>query len=509
MSAPNYFRIEGSLSEIMEVLIKLDGPSTLSHDELFKTNNPEAILYQRFAKHMSQSERQIIEDLIQNAEYIAFVSNARAKQMELLAQTHYLLPIHRELNYVDSEFLNNYNYYILNGSSSKFPELADTAKDQNSIKYLIEKSRRNCDDLTLSEFLDISLTANQLKDICRKHKIKGFSKGPKQHIIDLVTEAFFESPDAFIEGYAKEAYPLLAYFILEERNSLPKQSFEDLNTDFWLVDTNRLNNIYFTAADVMEPIIAFFKAHEMNPLDYIRKEDRVLFQDHESAQNKRAKQTAPEQTSSQKENDFDAKLDRFLENEANITPEFELFSVLLNAYGVVPYSFATKLYNRFYNETKTEAEVKTLVSEHMQDILISDTDQFIHPILQDEYPDVLTHYEAVSYYEPTSYEALLAYGDIDALSIDKATRNAIKFFTKLVKDDDMKAIFTDSVVLQQVRKHTDSAELDQILDKLAQEPEVRKFNKLEAKRHLKKLAYYVPLWKLRGHSQAELDAAHS
>lgn len=84
------------------------------------------------------------------------------------------------MNYVDNEFLNNYNYYILNGSSERFPELSQTAKEQNSIKYWIESSRRANDDLSLSEFLDLYFTANQLKDICRKHQIKGFSKGPKK-----------------------------------------------------------------------------------------------------------------------------------------------------------------------------------------------------------------------------------------------------------------------------------------------------------------------------------------
>lgn len=509
MSLPTHLRIEGSLSEIIEVLMKYEDASTLSHDNLFKTKNTEAMLYQLFVKHMSQKERQIIERSIKTSEYMTFIDENDAQYMQLLAQTHYLLPIQRNLNYIDNEFLNNYNYYILNGSSAKFPELAQTAKDQNSIKYWVESGRRAKDAMTLSEFLDINFTANQLKEICRNHKIKGFSKGPKKHIIQLVEQAFFESPDNFIAGYSKEAYQVLAYFILENRNSIPKSLAEDLNTDFWLIDTDRLNTIYFTPADTMEQIKDFFNTHKMNPLDYIRPEDKVLYQDSTSLSVKEATEVEiPQQTSADEDEtiDLEAKLERLLAHKEQLSPEFEFFTASLNLYGVVPYQLATTLYNRFFNEAKSETEIKTMAADHLKDILVDDTDYFIHPLIEDAYPDILAHFEDISYFVPTNYETLLTVGELNTANTNKNIRNALRFFSKLFKDDDMKDFLMDTIVLLPLKKHTDTTQLDSILEELAQEPGVRKFNNLEAKRHLKKLAYYLPLWKLSGHSQAELDA---
>ena len=132
--------------------------------------------------------------------------------------------------------------------------------------------------------------------------------------------------------------------------------------------------------------------------------------------------------------------------------------------------------------------------------------QYIHPLIEEEYPDILAHFEDISYFVPTSYEALLTAGELDTLNTNKNIRNALKFFLKLFKDDDMKEFLMDIIVLQPLKRHTDITQLDQIIEELALEPEVRRFNNLEVKRHLKKLAYYLPLWKLRGHSQAELDA---
>ncbi|MHD0396590.1 hypothetical protein ACY2DA_01725 [Staphylococcus simulans] len=507
MSLPNHLRVEGALAEIIELLTNYEDPSVISYENLFKYPDVEALLYRLLVKHMSQKERQIIEDAIQEAEYVAFIDEDDAQHMELLAQTHYLLPIQRNLRYLDNEFLNNYNYYILEGSDTRLPELAQTAKDQNSIRYWIESCKRTSDTLTLSEFLDLYFTVNELKDICREHQIKGFSKGPKQHVIQLVADAFFESPFSFIEGYSKAAYQLLAYFILEDRNSVSKELVGDLNTDFWLVEIHRLQTIYLMPADTLEPIKAYFEAHQMNPFDYIRPEDKVLFQDQASTFENETAETSSTETVSPEEEalDWEDKIARLLEQEENHTPEFDLFLDLLNAYGVVPYSLATTLYNCFFNEDKTENEVKALVKSHLKDILIGDTNQFIHPMIPEEYPDILSHFEDINYFEPKSYDELLAMGDYDTLSTNKATRNAIKFFTKLFKDDDMREIYTDALIIQQLARHTEPSQLDQILEHLAEEPEIRRFNKLEAKRHLKKLAMHVPLWKLHGHSQAELD----
>ncbi|MCP6640442.1 hypothetical protein NL504_28395, partial [Klebsiella pneumoniae] len=49
--------------------------------------------------------------------------------------------------------------------------------------------------------------------------------------------------------------------------------------DFWLIDTDRLNTIYFIPANTMKQIKDFFNTHKMNPLDYVRPEDQVLYQD--------------------------------------------------------------------------------------------------------------------------------------------------------------------------------------------------------------------------------------
>ncbi|MBF6150563.1 hypothetical protein IU505_35295, partial [Nocardia nova] len=95
--------------------------------------------------------------------------------------------------------------------------------------------------------------------------------------------------------------------------------------------------------------------------------------------------------------------------------------------------------------------------------------------------DILAHFEDISYFVPTSYEALLTAGELDTLNTNKNIRNALKFFLKLFKDDDMKEFLMDIIVLQPLKKHTDITQLDHIIEELALEPEVRRFNNLEVK----------------------------
>lgn len=95
MSLSNYLLVEGSLSEIIEVLTQLEDNSSLAYDKLFKMSNPESFLYHLFVKHMSKKERQIIEDIIKDSEYVALINEDDAQHMELLSQTHYLLPIQK------------------------------------------------------------------------------------------------------------------------------------------------------------------------------------------------------------------------------------------------------------------------------------------------------------------------------------------------------------------------------------------------------------------------------
>lgn len=65
MSLPNHLRVEGALAEIIELLTNYEDPSVISYENLFKYPDVEALLYRLLVKHMSQKERQIIEDAIQ------------------------------------------------------------------------------------------------------------------------------------------------------------------------------------------------------------------------------------------------------------------------------------------------------------------------------------------------------------------------------------------------------------------------------------------------------------
>lgn len=156
-------------------------------------------------------------------------------------------------------------------------------------------------------------------------------------------------------------------------------------------------------ADTLAPIKDFFKARHMNPLDYIRPEDRVLYQDDANVfENETDESSATETPSTEEEEalSMEDKIEQLLEQEETHTPEFDLFLDLLNVYGAVPYSLATTLYNRFFNEDKTENEVKALIKSLLKDVLIGDTNQFIHPMIPEEYPDILSQFEDVSYFEP-------------------------------------------------------------------------------------------------------------
>ncbi|GEP85719.1 Uncharacterised protein [Staphylococcus piscifermentans] len=510
MTRPASFLVEGTLKDILEVLPKISNNPKYDVTEIFKLDDPEAALYRYFAKEISTKEKKTIENLIKDTYYLAHIGEDEAKNLKYLSMTNYLLPIEKEVYYVDNEFLNNYNHYVLKDKYPELPAVSLEVKNTVSGDYLIEKERREEDNITFKDFLDFHYSVDELKNICRTHKIKGFSKGPKSHIIQLIEADFRANPDNYLSGYPKSAYALLAYLIIEDRNSISFLRAHGLNLAFFIAAESFRGLTYYIPADTLGIVKSFFQEHQMDPSDYIKSEDKEFYEGLPALEEedfdweadidweKELKDVDPELTE---------QAQSILEYLENMTPEGHVLTYLADIYGIVSYTFAAKMLNHLLEENNSEAEVKAIAKDTFEDSELKEQ-VYINPALVDVYPDIEEYYEDTPYYEPESLEDLTEYDDKHLHGQDPNTQDAIKFFRKLIKDndEDFQLMSIDLLILSPLKSLITFEDADQILQELKNADSVRKFNELEAKRQLKKIYNHIRLWKYRGHTKAEFDA---
>lgn len=231
--------------------------------------NEEAI-FKEFAQYLSEEEAFIIELLIQNEQKEVILGEAELQLLEQLNQTEVVQPISPVMYFIDNDFLNLYNHFILNDRYPKRPLLS--SKEAQSIGEAVQKQRmgRHYQKLSFSEALDAYFSVDMLKDICRGFGLKGFSKGKKSDIIHLIEKAFKDDSDSFLDTFLPDELSLLAQFVLLDTNCIPIKQAGELSLNAFIINTNQpFDTLVFMPPEYLDTAKGYFEKKHLDPLDFI------------------------------------------------------------------------------------------------------------------------------------------------------------------------------------------------------------------------------------------------
>lgn len=108
---------------------------------------PEAQVYREFAAHISSSEKQLIESLITLETDTPALPKTQAQEMDYLITTNYLFPIDKDSYYIDVDFLNKYNQYVLDGAYQPLTPLDSEEKEMLADMHFTEEAREQYEHL--------------------------------------------------------------------------------------------------------------------------------------------------------------------------------------------------------------------------------------------------------------------------------------------------------------------------------------------------------------------------
>ncbi|MEL0537447.1 hypothetical protein [Staphylococcus debuckii] len=239
---------------------------------------PEAQVYREFAAHISSTEKQLIESLITLETNTPALPSTQAQEMEYLITTNYLFPIDTDSYYIDVDFLNKYNQYVLDGAYQPLTPLDSEEKEMLADMHFTEEAREQYEHLYLADHLS-NFYVKDLKEICRIFKIKGFSKGNEDYIINLIQDKFMEDPFELFKRLSPDAIGLIAYFIIEERNTIPYDEMGDLDLEVFIIGKDSAAQILYMPVDVFEYLQEYFAFRGLDPLDLIPPEEREMYEE--------------------------------------------------------------------------------------------------------------------------------------------------------------------------------------------------------------------------------------
>lgn len=239
---------------------------------------PEAQVYREFAAHISSTEKQLIESLITLETNTPALPKTQAQEMDYLITTNYLFPIDKDSYYIDVDFLNKYNQYVLDGAYQPLTPLDPEEQEMLADMYFTEEAREQYEHLYLADHLS-NFYVKDLKEICRIFKIKGFSKGNEDYIINLIQDKFMEDPFELFKRLSPDAIGLIAYFIIEERNTIPYDEMGDLDLEVFIIGKDSAAQILYMPVDVFEYLQEYFAFKGIDPLDLIPPEEREMYEE--------------------------------------------------------------------------------------------------------------------------------------------------------------------------------------------------------------------------------------
>lgn len=241
-------------------------------------NVPEEQIYREFAKHISNTEKQLIEGLIISETDTPALPSTQAHEMEYLMTTNYLMSLEKDSYYIDVDFLNKYNRYVLGGKYRPLTPLDDEEMEMLIDMHFTEEARYEYEHLYLRDYL-YNFYVKDLKEICRIFKIKGFSKGNEDYIVNLIEDKFMEDPFELFDRLSPDALGLIAYFIIENRNTIPYDEMGELDLEVFIIGKDELSHILYMPVDVFEFLQEYFAFKGIDPLDLVSPEEREMYEE--------------------------------------------------------------------------------------------------------------------------------------------------------------------------------------------------------------------------------------
>lgn len=268
------FSIKGNKLQLLAAIEAFNKDFTKSHSG----NVPEEQIYREFAKYISNTEKQLIESLIMSETDTPALPSNQAYEMEYLMTTNYLMSLEKDSYYIDVNFLNKYNQYVLGGKYRPLTPLDDEEMEMLIDMHFTEEAREEYEHLYLRDYLS-NFYVKDLKEICRIFKIKGFSKGNEDYIINLIEYKLMEDPFELFERLSPDALGLIAYFMIENRNTIPYDEMGELDLEVFIIGKDELSHILYMPVDVFEFLQEYFAFKGIDPLDLVSPEEREMYEE--------------------------------------------------------------------------------------------------------------------------------------------------------------------------------------------------------------------------------------
>ncbi|GEP79026.1 hypothetical protein [Staphylococcus carnosus] len=268
------FSIKGNKLQLLAAIEAFNKDFTKSHSG----NVPEEQIYREFAKYISNTEKQLIESLIMSETDTPALPSNQAYEMEYLMTTNYLMSLEKDSYYIDVNFLNKYNQYVLGGKYRPLTPLDDEEMEMLIDMHFTEEAREEYEHLYLRDYLS-NFYVKDLKEICRIFKIKGFSKGNEDYIINLIEDKLMEDPFELFERLSPDALGLIAYFMIENRNTIPYDEMGELDLEVFIIGKDELSHILYMPVDVFEFLQEYFAFKGIDPLDLVSPEEREMYEE--------------------------------------------------------------------------------------------------------------------------------------------------------------------------------------------------------------------------------------
>ncbi|MGN5883493.1 hypothetical protein [Staphylococcus simulans] len=255
--------------------IQIKNPNYKKEDSMQMT---EAEIFADYAKYSNKKEKQVLDFILSNQIEVPVISEKDARYMPLLSATNFIFPLDDEGWFVDIDFINNYNQYVLNSQYKPLPQLDDDEEDAILEMQELHEARQEY-GLYHLPFRLCDFTVKELKQICRNFKIKGFSKCNSDELIELIEDAFMEDPFERFDYLTEDARSLIAYFIVEGSNVIPFTHVSNLDLDVFMVAADWDYSVLYMPIDIFEFLVDYFEQNNIDPLDYIDPDDREILEE--------------------------------------------------------------------------------------------------------------------------------------------------------------------------------------------------------------------------------------
>lgn len=236
-----------------------------------------------YGKYASLQEKQVLEFILKYHPEVTIIPEDKAKSLNLLMETGFVYEIEKNSYYVDVDFLNDFNQYVLNNKYDAIPPLDDEEEEALYDMSTLMEARRDYESLQLIDML-VEYNMKELKQICRDYQIKGFSKLNIQDLIELIHETFTNNPSLIFKNLTSNELSLMAYFVAEDSHVIPLTHLDALSLKLFFIQIDDLYDVLYMPPSILDEILDYFEKENKNPLDYLELEDRELLEDIERYQ---------------------------------------------------------------------------------------------------------------------------------------------------------------------------------------------------------------------------------